>query len=155
MFTMWLSFSSVQLLSHAQLFETPWTAALQASLFIINTGSLLKLMPIELVIPSNRLILCHPLLFLPSVFLSIRVSPNKLALRIRWPKYWSFSFSISPSTDYSGLISFRIHRFDIFAVQGTFKRVFSSATIRKHQFFGTQPSLWSNSHIHTWLLEKS
>ena len=139
----------VQSLSRVQFFVAPWTAASQASPCFTISWSLLKFMSIVSVRPSNHLILCCPLLFLPSVFLSVRVSFNKLALRIRWLKYWSFSFSISPSTDYSGLISFRIHRFDIFVVQGTFKRVFSSTTIRKHQFFGTQPSLWSNSHIHT------
>ena len=102
----------VQLLSHVQLFATPWTAALQASLSFTISWSLLKLMSIELVMPSNRLILCHPLLF-PSVFPSIRVFSIELALRIRWPKYWSFSFSISPSNEYSGLISLRIALFDL------------------------------------------
>ena len=100
--------SSVQSLSHVRLFATPWTAARQASLSITNSWSLLKLMPIELVMPSNHLILCHPLLLLPSIFPSIRVFPNESSLRIRWPKYWSFSFSISPSSEYLGLISFRI-----------------------------------------------
>ena len=100
---------------------TPWTAACQASLSITNSWSLLKLMPIELVMPSNYLILCRPLLFLPSVFPSIRVFSNESVLRIRWPKYWSFSFSISPSNEYSGLISFRIDYFDLLAVQGTLK----------------------------------
>ena len=100
-------FSSVQLLSRVQLFATPWTAAHQAPLSISNSWSLLKLMSIELVIPSNHLIFCCPLL-LPSVFPSIRVFSNESALRIRWPRYWSFSFSISPSNGYSGLISFRL-----------------------------------------------
>ena len=99
---------SVQLLSHVRLFETPWTAAHQASLFITNSRSLLKLMSFELVITSNHLILCRPLFLLPSIFPSIRVSSNESVLRIRWQKYWSFSFSISPSSEYSGLISFRI-----------------------------------------------
>ena len=116
-----LIFSSVQLLSHVRLFETPWTAACQASLSITNSQSLLKLMSIELVMPSNYLILCHPLLLLPSTFPNIRVFSNELALHIGWPKYWSFSFSISPSSEYSGLVSFRIHLFDLLAVQGTLK----------------------------------
>ena len=98
-------FSSVQSLSHVQLFATPWTAAVQASLFITNSQSLLKLMSIKLVMPSNHQILCCPLLLLLSIFPSIRVFSNESALRIRWPKYWSFSFSISPSNEYSGLIS--------------------------------------------------
>ena len=115
--------------------------------------NLLKLMSIELVMPSNHLILCHPLLLLSSIFLSIRVFSNELALGIRWPKYWSFSFSISPSNEYSGLISFRIDWLDLPAVQGTL-RVFPSITVQKHQFFSTQHSLWSNSHICTWLLEE-
>ena len=110
-----------QLLSRVRLFATPWTAACQASLSITNSGSLLKLMSIESVMPSNHLILGHPLLLLPSIFLSIRVFSNDLALRIRWPKYWSFSFSISPSNEYSGLISFRIDWFDLPVVQGTLK----------------------------------
>ena len=101
-------FSSVQLLSCVQLFATPWTAARQASLSINNSWSLLKLMSIESVMPSNHLNFCHPLLLLPSIFLSIKVFSNESVLRIRWPKYWSFSFSISPSNEYSGLISFRI-----------------------------------------------
>ena len=110
-----------QSLCHVWLFATPWTAAHQASLSIANCGSLPKLMSIESVMPSNHLILCRPLLLLPSVFPSIRVFSNKLTLWIRWPKYCSFSFSISPSKEYSGLISFGIHWFDLLAVQGTFK----------------------------------
>ena len=106
-------FSSVQSLSHVWLFATPWTAAHQASLSITNSWSLVKLMSIELVMPSNHLIFCHPFLLLPSVFPSIRVFSNESVLRIRWPKYWSFSFSISPSNEYSGLISFRIDWFDL------------------------------------------
>ena len=101
-------FSSVQLLSRIRLFATPWTAAHQASLSITNSQSLLKFTSIELVMPSNHLILCHPLLLLPSIFPSIRVFSNESVLRIRWPKYWSFSFSISPSNEYSGLVSFRM-----------------------------------------------
>ena len=113
--------SSVQLLSRVQLFETPWAAACQASLSITNTWSLLKLMSIELVMSSNHLILYHPLLFLPSIFPSIRVFSNESVLGIKWPNYWIFSFSISPSNEYSGLISFRIDWFDLLAVQGTLK----------------------------------
>ena len=101
-----VQFSSFQLLSHVQLFATPWTAARQASLSITSSQSLLKLMSSELVMPSNHLILCHPLLLLPSILPSIRVFSNDSALCIRWPKYWSFSFSISPSNEYSGLTSF-------------------------------------------------
>ena len=112
--------SSVQSLSHVQLFVTPWTAASQASLSITNFQSLLKLMSIELVMSSNHLILHRPL-FLPSVFPSTGVFSTESVLRIRWPKYWSFSFSISPSNEYSGLISFRIDSLDLLAVQGTLK----------------------------------
>ena len=111
--------SSVQLLSHVRLFATPWTAACQASLSITNSWSLLKLMSIELVMPSNHLILCHPLLLPPSIFPSIRVFSNESVLCIRWPKYWSFSFNISPSNEYSGLISFRMDWLDLLAVRGT------------------------------------
>ena len=100
---------------------TPWTEACQASLSITNSWSLLKLMSIESVMPSNHLILCHPLLLLPSIFPSIRVFSNESVLRTRWPKYWSFSFSISLSNEYSGMISFRMDRFDLLAVQGTLK----------------------------------
>ena len=117
-------FNSVQLLSHARLSVTPWTAARQASLSIANSQSLLKLMSIELVMPSNHLILCHFLLLLPLIFPSIRVFSNESALCIRWPKYWSFSFSISPSKEYSGLISFRTDWLDLLAVQGTLKSFF-------------------------------
>ena len=111
----------VQLLSCVQVFVTPWTAAGQASLSFIISRSLLNLMSIESVITSNHLILCHPLLLLPSIFPSIRVFSNELALHIRWPKYWNFSLSISPSNEYSVLISFRIGWFDLLAVQGTLK----------------------------------
>ena len=114
-----VQFSSVKSLSHIQLFETPWTASRQASLSIANSWSLLKLMSIKLVMPSNHLILCH--LLLSSVFPTIRVFSNELALHIRWPNYWSFSFSISPSNEYSGLIFFRMNWFDLLAVQGTLK----------------------------------
>ena len=107
------------LFSHVQLFATPWTAARQVSLSLTISRSLLKLMPTESMMPSNYLILCHPLLRLPSTFLSIRVFSNELALLVRWPKYWSFSFSISPSNEYSGFISFRVDWFDLHEVQGT------------------------------------
>ena len=110
--------SSVQSLSCVWFFATPWTAACQASASITNSWSLLKFMSIESMMPSNHLILCHPLLLLPSVFPSIRVFSNESVLPIRWPKYWSFSFSISLSNEYSGLISFRIDWFDLLAVQG-------------------------------------
>ena len=113
--------SSVQSLSHILLFATPWTEAHQASLSITNSQSLLKLMSIKSVMPSNHLISCHPLLLLPSIFPSIRVFSNESVLCIRWPKYCRFSFSISPSNEYSGLISFRINWFDILAVQRTLK----------------------------------
>ena len=111
--------SSVQSLSHVQLFATPWTAAHQTSLSITNSQSLLKLMSIKSVMPSNHLILCHPFLLLPSIFPSIRVFSNESVLCIRWSNYWSFNCSISPSNEYSGLISFRIDRLDLLAVQGT------------------------------------
>ena len=114
-------FQSVQSLSPVLLFATPWTAACQASLSITNYWSFLKLMSMESVMPSNHLILCHPLLFLPSIFPSIRVFSNESVLRIRWPKYWSFSFSISHSNQYSGLISFRMDWLVFLAVQGTLK----------------------------------
>ena len=129
-FTYSVQFSPVQLLSHIELLVTPWTAACQASLFITNSWSLLKLMSIESVMPSNHLILYHPLL-LPSIFNSIRVFSNESVLRIRWPKYWMFSFSISPSNEYSGLISFRIDWFDLLAFQGTLKsqKIFQNAVL--------------------------
>ena len=113
--------SSIQLLSHVQLFANPWTTAHQASLSITNSQSLLKLMFIESVMPSNHLILCRSLLLLPSIFPRIRIFSNESVLYIRWPKYWSFSFSISPSNEYSGLISFRMDWLDLLAVQGTLK----------------------------------
>ena len=114
-------FSSVPSLSRVQLFATPWTAARQASLSITNSQSYPKLMSIESVVPSNHLILCHPLLLLPSIFLRLRVFSNESVICIRWSKYWSFSFSISPSSEYSGLISFRLDWLDLLAVQGTLK----------------------------------
>ena len=137
---------SVQLLSHVQLFVTPWTAAHLAPLSITNSRSLPKLMSIELVMPSNHLIHCRPLLLLPSIFSTIRVFSSESVLHIRLPKYRSFS--ISPFNEYSGLISFRIDWFDLLAVQGL-SRVFSNTTVQKHQFFSAQLSLWFNSYIHT------
>ena len=116
-----VQFSSVQLLSRVQLFATPWTAARQASLSITNSQSLLKLMPMESVMSSSHLILCHPLLLLPPIPPSIRVFSNESTLLMRWPRYWSFSFSISPSNEYPGLISFRMDWLDLLAVQGTLK----------------------------------
>ena len=116
-----VQFISVQSFSHVQLFATPWTAAHQTSLSITNSQSLLKFMSIESVMPSNHLILCHPLLLPPSIFPSIRVFSKESVLRIRWPKYWSFSFSISPSSEYSGLISFRTDWLGLLAVQWTLK----------------------------------
>ena len=113
------NFSSVQLLSHVWLFVTPWTAAGQASLSFANSQSLLRLMCIESVMPSNHFILCHPLLLHPSIFPSIRVFSSESVLRIMWPEYWSFSLSISPSNEHSGLISFRIDWLDLLSVQGT------------------------------------
>ena len=117
----WTAFSSVQLLSHVRLFVTPWISAHQASLSITNSRSPPKPMSVESVIPSNHLILCHPLLLLPSIFPSIRVFSKESFLPIRWPKHWSFSFSISPSNEYSGPISFRMDWLDLPAVQGTLK----------------------------------
>ena len=127
------------LLSCVQLFATPRTAARQASLFITNSRSLLKLLSIESVMPSNHLILCHPLLLL-SILPRTRVFYNESVLHIRWPKYWSFSFSISSSNKYSGLITFRIDWFDLLQSKGL-SRVFSNTTVQKHQFFGAQLSL--------------
>ena len=131
-----IQFSLVQLLSRVQLFATPWTAARQASLSSTNSWSLLRLTSIELLMPSNHLILCCPLLLLPSVFPSVRVFSNESVLLIRWPKYWSFSFSISPSNEYSGLISFRTDWLDLLAVQGTLKSLLqhhsSKASILQH-----------------------
>ena len=143
----------VQSLSHVLLFATPWSAAHQASLSFTISWSLLKLMSIESVMPSNHLILCCPLL-MPSVFPSIRVFSNELALCIRWPKYWSFSFIISPSNEYSGLMSFRIHCFNLLADQGTPKSLLQHHSSRASILGCSAFFIWSNSHIHTWLLEK-
>ena len=148
-------FAVVQSLSHVWLFATPWTAAHQASLSFTLSQSLLKLMSIELVMPSKHLILCRPLLLF-SIFPRIRVFSNELALplRIRWPKYWSFSFSISPYNEYSGLLSFRIDWFDLLAVQGTLKSLLqhhsSKASIHRCSAF-----LMANSRIHTWTTKKA
>ena len=144
---------AVQSLSRVRLFGTPWTAAWQASLSFTISQSLLKLMYTELAMASNHFVFCHHLLFLPSIFPSIRVFSNVSVICLKWPKCWRFSFSISPSDEYSGLISFRIDRFDLLAVPGTLKSLLQHHS-QKHQFFGTQLSLWSNSHIHSWLLEK-
>ena len=137
--------SVVLLLSRVQLFTTPWTSGCSASLSFTISLSLLRLMSIESVMPSNHLIFCHPLLLSPSIFPSIRVFSSESALRIRCPKYWSFSFS--PSNEHSELISFRIDWFDLLAAQGAqrLSRIFSSTTVQEHQFFfGAEPSLWSN-----------
>ena len=134
-------FSSVQSLCHFRLFATPWTAAFQASLSITNSQSPPKLTSIESVMPSNHLILCRPLLLLPSIFPSITVFSNESALRIRWLKYWSFSFNISPSNEHLGLISFRMDWLDLLAVQGTLKSLLqhhsSKASILRHSAFFT------------------
>ena len=147
------SLSSVQFSSVAQLYLTlcdPMDHSMLGLPSITNCQSSPKLISIEMVMPSNHLILCHPLFLLPSVFPSIRVFSIESALCIRWPKYWSFSFNISPSNEHPGLISFRI------SLQSKgLSRVFSNTTPQKHQFFGTQPSLWSNSLIHILLLEKT
>ena len=134
--------------SRVRLCVTPWTAAHQAYLSIIKSWSPLKLMSIESVMPSKHLILCHPLLLPPSIFPSIRVFSSESVLHIRWPKYWSFSFSISPSNEYSGLISFRMDWLHLLAVQETHKSLLQHHS-SKASFFGAQLSLQSNSHIHT------
>ena len=138
--------SSVQSLSRVRFCVILWTAAHQASLSITNSQSLLKLMSIELVMPFNHLILCHPLLFLPSIFPRIRVFSNESVIRIRWLKDWSFS--ISPPNEYSELISFRTEWLDLLAVQGTLKSLLQHHSL-KHQFFSAQPSFSSTSHICT------
>jgi len=134
------------------LFATPWTTACQAPLSSTIFWSLLKIMSIELVMPSNHLILCHSLLPLPSIFPSIRVFSSESVLHIRWPKYWSFS--MSPSNEYSGLTSFRIDWFDLLTVWSTLKGLLQHYNL-KAPFFGAQPSLWSNSHVCAWLLGKT
>ena len=141
----YIALYTVQPLSRVQPFATPWTTAHQPSLSTTNSWSLLKLKSIKSVMPSNHLILCHPLL-LPSIFHSIRVFSNELALCIRLPKYWRFSFIISHSNEYSVPISFRNNWLILFLSKGL-SRVFSNTTVQKHPFFGTQLSLRSNSHI--------
>ena len=152
-----IQFSSVQSLSRARLFVTPWISAHQTSLSITNSRSSLRLKSIESVMPSSHLILCRPLLLLPPIPPSIRVFSNDSTLRMRWPKYWSFSFSISPSNEHQGLISFRMDWLDLLAVQGTLKSLLQHRS-SKHPFFGAQTNFTSdsqsNSHIHTWPLEK-
>ena len=150
----WLDYTnSVQLLSCVRLFVTPWIAAFQASLSITNSRSSLKLMSIELVMPSSHLILCHPLLLLPPIPPSIRVFSNESTLHMRWPKYWNFSFSIIPSKEIPGLI-FRMDGWISLQSKGL-SIVFSNTTVQiQHQFFGAQLSSQSNSRIHTWPLEK-
>ena len=148
----WNSVSSVQLLSRVWLFVTPWTAAHQASLSITNSRSLLKLMSVESVMPSNHLILCCPLLFLPSIFSSIRVFSYESALRIRWPKYWSFSFNISPSKEHPGLTSYRIEWLNLLAVQGTLKSLLQhhsskASILRCSAFFTVQLSHPYNTYV--------
>ena len=145
-FTMKLIVSqSVQSLSRVWLFATQWITAHQASLSITNSWSSLKVVSIESVMPSSHLILCCPLLLLPPIPPSIRVFSNETTLCMRWPKYWSFSFSFIPSKEHPGLISLQTKGLS---------RVFSNTTVQEHQFFGAQPSSQSNSYIHTWPLEK-
>ena len=146
------SFSSVQSLSRVRLFATPWIVARQASLSITNSQSSLKLTSIESVMPSSHLILCR-LLLLPPIPPSIRLFSNESTVRMRWPKYWSFSFSIIPPKEHPGLISFRWTGWISLQSKGL-SRVFSNTTVQKHQFFSAQLSSQSNSHTHIWLLEK-
>ena len=154
----WISkFSSIQSLNHVQLFATPWMAACQASLSITNSWSLLKLMSIMLVMPSSHLILCRPLLFLPPIPPSIRVFSNESTLRMSWPKYWSFSFSISPSNEHPGLISFRLHWLDLLVVQGILKSLLQhhsskASTLWPSAFFTVQLShpYMTGKTSHVW-----
>ena len=146
-----IQFSSVQFSHSVWFFVTPWTAAHKASLSITNSQSLPKLMSIELVMPSNHLILCHPLLLLPSIFPNIRVFSSESALLLRWPKYWSFSFSISPSNEHPGLIYFKMDWLDILAVQGTLKSLLQHHSSKASILWC---SAFFNSHVHTWPLEK-
>ena len=144
---------SFQLFSFVQLFATPWNSACQASLSITNTQSLLRLMSIKSVMPSNHLILSHPLLLLPSIFPSIRVFSSESVLHIMWPKYWNFSFSTSVlPTNIQDWFSLGLTGW-IPLQSKELSRVFSNTTAQKHQVFGAQLSLWSKTHIHTWLLE--
>ena len=146
-------FSAVQLLSRVQLLATPWIAARQAFLSITNSWSSLKLMSIKSVMSSSHLIPYRPLLLLPPIPHSIRVFSNESTLHMKWPKYWSFSFSISPSNEHPGLISFKMQGWISLQSKGL-SRLFSNTTVQKHQFFGAQPASQSNSHIHTWALKK-
>ena len=149
-----IQFSSVQSFSRVRLLVTPWIAARQASLSITISQSSLRLRSIESVMPSSHLILCRPLLLLPPIPPSIRVFSNESALRIRWPEYWSFILNISPSNEHPGLTPLGLTGW-ISLQSKELSRVFSNTTVQKHQFFGPQPSSQSNSHIHTWPLEKS
>ena len=142
---------AVQLPNHVWLFSTPQTEAHQSFLSLIISWSFPKFMSIELVMPFNHLIVCC--LLLPLIFPSIRVFSSEIILCIRWPNYWSFSFSISLSNEYSALIFFKTEKFDLLAVQGTFKSLLSTI-VQKQKFFSTLPSLWSSCHICTWLLER-
>ena len=144
----WLSVQFSSVAQSRPTLSDPMDSSMTDFPAITNSQSLLKLMSIGSMMPSNHLILCNPLLLLPSVFPSIRVFSNESVLHIRWPKYWSFSFSISPSNEYSGLISFRMDWLDLLAVQGTLKSLLQHHS-SNHQLFGIQLSLWSNSHIHT------
>ena len=155
-YTEWLLFyiSPVQSISRVWLFATPWIAARQASLSITNSRSSLRLMSNESVMPSSHLILGCPLLLLPPIPPSIRVFSNGSTFCMRWTKYWSLSFSIIPSKEIPGLISFRMDWLDLLQFKGL-SRGFSNTTVQKHQFFGTQLSSQSDSHIHTWPLEKT
>ena len=152
-YAMILVSQSVQLLSRVRLFATPWIAACQASLSITNSGSSLRLTSIKSVMPFRNLILCHPFLLSPSISPSIRVFSNESALHIRWPKYWSFSFNISPSNEHPDWPPLGWTGW-IFLQSKGLSRVFSKTTRQKHQFSGAQLSLQSNSHTHTWPLEK-
>ena len=147
--SIWKITASVQLLRRDWLFAAPWTAARQSSLSITNSQSLLKLMSIESVMPSNHLTLCRLLLLPPSIFLNISILSSESVLRTRWPKDWSFSFNINPSNGYTGLIFFRIDWLDLFAVQ-RLSRVFSNTTVEKHQFLWAELSLWSTSIHDYW-----
>ena len=149
-----IQFSSVQSLSYVRLVSTPWIAACQASLSITNCRSSLRLTTIESVMPSSHLIHCHPLLLLSPIFPSIRVFSNESTLRMRRPKYWNFSFSIIPSKEHPGLVGSLEWTGWISLQSKGLSRVFSNTTVEKHQFFGTQLSSQSNSHIHTWPVEK-
>ena len=146
--------SLVQSQSRIHLFATPWTVACQASLSITNSQTLLKLRSIGSVMPSDHLILCHPLLLQPSIFPSIRAFSRESVLRIRWPECWSFSFSIRPSNECSELTSCRTDWMDLLAVQGPLTSLLQHSTVQKHPFFAAQLSLQSNPDIRTWLLEQ-